>query len=141
MIRITSVSAEKRAADRSAPEIVGGLFETVHLDAILGQRGVAAQRREGAFESAYAAQNDAGQLGHRQGHGPDLISHQPVAALLDAIEDVVEVGRQGGDVFGVERRDKRPVQADVDVVDNLVAFLFELPDPPGCDGHLAVALV
>src|SRR5579884_2519262 len=110
----------EQIADGVAADLIGHLFEPVYFDALRQQGLAAAERLKRLFQRLRA------------------VGHDAVRRFLDAVENVIQVRRQRVDVFGIERSNEGLVQADVDVVDDLVALLFEHVDLGRRGGELRV---
>ena len=63
--------------------------------------------------------------------GVDLVEHERVGDLLDAVDDVVERADQRVHVLAVERRDERRLELVADGVADLVAAVLDVADLAG----------
>ena len=58
-------------------------------------------------------------------HGIEAVGDDSERDVVYTIEDVVKFGGQGLNVFGVERRDEGGPQTAENIVNNMIAFVFE----------------
>jgi hypothetical protein len=70
------------------------------------------------------------QLARGLGDGRDAVQVGRVGDLLDVVEDVVQTGCEGVDIFVVEGGDEGPVEGAHDLVGDLVAPMLESLDLP-----------
>ena len=96
------------------------------------------QRLEGRFQRFRARCNDFAKRDHGGRNRVDLVGHQAVRRVLDAVEHIVQCRGDVVDVLRVERRDEGLVQAGEDLVNDFVALVLQSVDFGGCAASRAL---
>src|SRR5713101_2134160 len=121
-------------------EIVCHVLETVDLDGDpLDPVGLfhVADHPDGLPQEPRPLLDHVPELHHRLGRTINFVEADPARGRLDHVEDVVELGGEGLDVFPVDWRDERLVQFLVDPMDDLVAVVLHVLDPSALHRHVA----
>src|SRR5215210_1754888 len=122
--------ALEELGDRVARGRVPDVLEAVDLDGVLAVLLAGSEFAYGLLQLLHRLCQEIGQLVRRPWYRRDPVQVHRVGYLLDVVEDVVEAGREGGDVLVVKGGDERLVEAAHDLVGDLVAPVLEVLDLP-----------
>ena len=64
-------------------------------------------------------------LQHGAGHRIDMVIEHPMHGILDAVDDIIQVGGKRLNVLGIEGRNEGRVETRVDLMKDAVGLLFE----------------
>ena len=115
--------------DGMAEDVVRDVLQAVHLDASLFDQARVLDRPyagDGLLDLDDAELDQLCQLDHRVVGLGDAVTVHLLCGAVDVVEDVVQRWSEAGDLFGLKRRDERPVQLLVDLVCDVVSPVLEL---------------
>ena len=96
----------KQVGNRLAADVIGHVFEMVHLVAMLHHVAVLFQQGD-AFRKFLALQDDqSSEFGRNRRRSVDLVHDQAQGRGVHEIEDVIQRGREAVNVLAVKRCDE-----------------------------------
>src|SRR5215217_6559520 len=122
--------ALEELGDRVARRRVSDVLEPVNFDGVLAILLARSELAYRLLELRHRLRQEVGQLARRTGYGRHPVKVYRVGDLFDVVEDVVETGREGGDVLVVEGGDEDLVEGPHGVVGVLVSPALEILDLP-----------
>ena len=121
----------EQAADRVLVRAIGLVLEAIDLDRRLGDAMAPLERLHRDHHLLARGGDEARELARVGPHALDLVEPDDGGRGVDRVHDVVEDARERVDVFAIERRDERAMQALDDLVGDEVALVLDFLDLVG----------
>jgi hypothetical protein len=118
----------EKVGEEVAFEFVGFILQSIDLDAEVYDGFLFVEGRQCLGEERAAAGNF---LCKEENGGRDRLEpvrNDPESSVVNAVQNVVERGGEGLDVFGIERGDEGGTEAVEDIVDDVISFIFNAAD-------------
>jgi hypothetical protein len=114
----------EQIGEHGAFDFVSFVLKPVDFDAELNHGLFCVQRLDSLRQKNTTNGHLFGQQNHSGRNRIQTVCHYPECHVINSVEDVVELGSEGLDVFGIEGRNKSGSQTAEDIVDDLIPFIF-----------------
>jgi hypothetical protein len=115
----------KQGADRALVDVITLVFQPMELNQPFGYTLWFLQDRDDFVQLHRHALNHAGQLARRLGRLVNVIHYDRSRGAVDQIDYVIQRFRHHVDVFSIERRNERLIQAGRDIMRQIVTGVLD----------------